>query len=101
MTSDSEIRLRLKSKNREIEEFQIATPGMRLMIPSRAKWRIAARSTSGREPPGACGSEMGRGGCRRGRMAALGCAITAVAGAGGARLLRGDVIPRVPIVTIT
>jgi hypothetical protein len=34
-------------------------------------------------------------------MAVLGCAITAVAGAGGARLLRGDVIPRVPIVTIT
>jgi hypothetical protein len=79
LTSDSEMRLRLKSKNREIEEFQIATPGMRLMIPSRTKRRIAARSTSGRDSLKKRGSETGRV-CRgRGRSWEV--------VAGGARLL--------------
>jgi hypothetical protein len=91
LQSDSEMKLRFRSKNRETEEFQIANPGVRIMNPSRTKRRIAARSTSGHESPEAHGSERGRVCCGGDRAAAaIGCAVAA--GDGGARLLGGDAI---------
>jgi hypothetical protein len=102
LKSTSEMKLRFRSQNLATKESQIAIPGVRMMIPSRTKRRIAARSTIGRESPETCGAEKGGSGCccRRGEAAAMTGRAGATVGAvgavedGGARLLGGDVISR-------
>jgi hypothetical protein len=121
LRSETEIRLRSKSRKRDPTESEEANPGVRIINPSRTKRRITARSKSKSGSPEVAsqiteeaadngddawwrevdgGSGLPEGGTRmlKGGTRLLGGGAELSGGGagllgGGARLLGGDVIP--------